>query len=148
MGQLFIALLKLLRHLPLPWLRAVAAGFGLALHALAAKRRGIARRNVDLCFAAFSDGQRARLVRQHFIHWSQALFDRAWLWHSPSAVVAARLDIQGQLPPQAAMIFAPHFVGLDAGWTALTLHGQDQPAKAQRFANLYTPQRGAACLPW
>ncbi len=144
MGTWFIGLLKWLRHLPLPWLRAVAAAFGLALWVLAVKRRRIARRNIDLCFPDLGADARRELTRAHFIAWSQALFDRAWLWHAPASVVAARLHIEGQLPEQAAMIFAPHFVGLDAGWTALTLHGQDQPAHAQRFANLYTPQRGAA----
>jgi Kdo2-lipid IVA lauroyltransferase/acyltransferase len=143
-SRLFIALLKALRHLPLPWLRGLAWVFGRALCILAAKRRRIALRNVALCFPALSEAQRAQLVREHFVYWSQALFDRAWLWHSPPAVVAARLNILGGLPDQAAMIFAPHFVGLDAGWTALTLHGQDQLTKGQRFANLYTPQRGAA----
>lgn len=144
MGGGFIALLKALRHLPLPWLRAVAAGFGWALWLLARRRRRITLRNLELCFPSWPPAKHQQVARQHFIRWSQALFDRAWLWGSPLEVVASRLRYEGQLPKQGAMICAPHLVGLDAGWTGMTLLGVGSDPDRPRFAGLYTPQRGAA----
>jgi KDO2-lipid IV(A) lauroyltransferase len=62
--------------------------------------------------------------------------DRAWLWHGAPAVVRQRLALMGDVEQFAGtaplVIFAPHFVGLDAGWTALT---QQLP---RRFTTIYT----------
>ena len=59
-----------------------------------------------------------------FIHFAQAWLDRGWLWHGPEHVLRQRLVLRGALHElegvAPTVIFAPHFVGLDAGWTALT----------------------------
>jgi len=58
----------------------------------------------------------------------QSLIDRAWLWHAPLDVVRQRLQWTGAVHQlageQPTVVFAPHFVGLDAGGLALTLHSE------------------------
>ena len=88
--------------------------------------------NLSLCFPELDAFAKNRLGRQHFIRVVQALLDRSWLWHAPESLVRARLKIFGDSGSlellhiqsegsQPVVIFAPHFVGLDAGWTALGL---------------------------
>ena len=64
------------------------------------------------------------MARQTFVYFAQAWLDRGWLWHGGIDLLERRLrlrgavhELQGDTP---TVIFAPHFVGLDAGWTALT----------------------------
>lgn len=45
-----------------------------------AKRRTIARINIDLCFPELSAAERERLVRAHFRAAAQSLLDVGWLW--------------------------------------------------------------------
>ena len=126
MVRLLIACMRLIAPLPLPLLRALGWGFGMLLFALAHARRHVVQVNLRHCFASLSDAERAVLVRQHFVQVGQSLIDRAWLWHAPLEVVRHRLQWTGAVAQlageQPTVIFAPHFVGLDAGGLALTLH--------------------------
>jgi KDO2-lipid IV(A) lauroyltransferase len=130
--------MRLLAHLPLPVVRAVGWLFGYVLHGVAARRRRIARTNWALCFPDESEAERNRAVRLHFVRFAQAWLDRSWLWEGSPAVVARRLQLVGdvgQLDNEAPrVLFAPHFVGLDAGWTALTRH------LPRRFCCIYARQ--------
>jgi len=126
MVRLLIACMRLIAPLPLPLLRALGWGFGMLLFALAHARRHVVQVNVRHCFPELSHAERAALARQHFVQVGQSLIDRAWLWHAPLAVVRQRLQWTGAVEQlageQPTVIFAPHFVGLDAGGLALTLH--------------------------
>ena len=126
MVRLLIAFMRLIAPLPLPLLRALGWGFGMLLFALAHARRHVVEVNLRHCFPELSEGERATLARQHFVQVGQSLIDRAWLWHAPLAVVRQRLQWTGAVEQlageQPTVIFAPHFVGLDAGGLALTLH--------------------------
>jgi KDO2-lipid IV(A) lauroyltransferase len=86
------------------------------------------------------------LARQTFIHFAQAWLDRGWLWHGPDDLVRPRLTLTGALDAlqgrEPVVIFAPHFVGLDAGWTALT---QQLP---RHFQTIYTPQSNHVLDDW
>jgi KDO2-lipid IV(A) lauroyltransferase len=72
--------------------------------------------------------------------------DRSWLWHAPAHVVQQRLHWVGDLgalkQPGGVVVFAPHFVGLDAGWTALSL------ATKVPLHTIYTPQSNAGVDAW
>jgi len=126
MVRLLIAFMRLIAPLPLPLLRALGWVFGMLLFALAHARRHVVQVNLQRCFPELDAMQRARLVRQHFVQLGQSLIDRAWLWHAPIDVVRQRLAWTGakeQLESTGpTVVFAPHFVGLDAGGLALTLH--------------------------
>jgi KDO2-lipid IV(A) lauroyltransferase len=125
-----------LAWLPLSWLRGLGWLLGLFLYAIASPRRRVARINLGLCFPDLSPSELRTLTRRSFVRFAQAWLDRTWLWHGRPAVVFERLHLMGdveQFVGEAPLvIFAPHFVGLDAGWTALTQQIQ------RRFTTIYT----------
>lgn len=141
-----VAFMRLLAALPLSWVRGLGWVLGQVLHLVAARRRRIADINWSLCFPESSLAERKRAVRQHFVYFAQAWLDRSWLWEAPLATVRKRLTITGDLQALAGneptVIFAPHFVGMDAGWIALTAHLE------RRFCGLYAEQLNADVDRW
>lgn len=141
-----VGMMRTIARLPLPWLRAMGWLMGQVLHAVAVARRRVAQANVRVCFPHLSPREQAQMVRRHFVAFGQAWVDRSWLWHAPEAVVAGRLrlmgDVHGLAGSAPTVVFAPHFVGLDAGWTALTLN------LPRRFSTLYAPQKDAIIDAW
>ncbi len=145
----------MIRFLPLPVLRALGAGLGLVLYALMASRRHTVRVNLEWCFPDWTAAERERNVREVFVYFMQSWLDRFWLWHSPEATLAKRLQMTilgGQSGHGLAgsalsgddpvVIFAPHFVGLDAGWTALNT------LTDKRFATIYSKQKNPRMDAW
>ena len=132
LSRVGVVAMRLMANLPLRWLRVLGWLLGWVLYGLAAPRRRVVRVNLRLCFPRLSSRQVRTMAIRTFIHFAQAWLDRGWLWHGPDHVLRARLrlvgtlgELQGQQP---TVIFAPHFFGLDAGWTALT----------QQLARLFT----------
>ena len=141
-----IHLMRGLGRLPLAWLRALGLLLGCLLYVLIVPRRRVAATNLRLCFPVLTARQIRALVLRTFIHFAQAWLDRSWLWLGAPELVRARLQLtgavdalQGEAP---VVIFAPHFVGLDAGWTALT---QQLP---RRFTTIYTNQANKVVDAW
>lgn len=137
-NRLLLTMTQALAGLPLPVVRALGWAFGRLLHTVAVRRRRIARTNWALCFPHDTEAQRNRAVREHFVRFAQAWLDRSWLWGGAEQVVRSRLELVGDvdalLNTERAVIFAPHFVGMDAGWTALS-------AKVpRRLGGVYAPQ--------
>nr|WP_291009012.1 lipid A biosynthesis acyltransferase [Hydrogenophaga sp.] len=118
--------MRALANLPLPWVRGLGWLLGQCLHLVAARRRRIARTNWALCFPASSERDTRRAVRRHFVLFAQAWMDRSWLWEARPELVRRRVHLTGKLAALAGtaptVLFAPHFVGMDAGWTGLTAH--------------------------
>jgi KDO2-lipid IV(A) lauroyltransferase len=141
-----LACLVALARLPLPWLRALGWVLGRALYVAVPKRRHIALTNWRLCFPGHTEAQRRRAVKAHFVYFAQAWLDRGWLWEAPRAVVAQRLRLVGDVAALGGsaptVVFAPHFVGMDAGWTALTVH------LPRKLCGLYAPQKNAVVDAW
>lgn len=132
--------------LPLPIVRGLGWVFGQVLHVLARDRKHIALTNWRLCFPGDDDATRQRAVKAHFVAFAQAWLDRSWLWHAPRDVVAQRVRLtgcvealQGEAP---VVLFAPHFVGLDAGWAGVTLH------LPRTCCGLYAPQQDELVDNW
>lgn len=124
LSHLGIGFMRLLAHLPLAWVRALGRSLGWLLYRLAGSRRRVVWVNLRLCFPQLAEAELRALAQQTFVYFSQAWLDRGWLWHGSSEVLMRRLrlrgavhELQGDAP---TVVFAPHFVGLDAGWTALT----------------------------
>lgn len=146
MSRWILKLLVLLGALPLPLLRGLGWVLGALLYALAPSRRHVVQTNLALCFPAWSQAERRRQCFLTFVHFAQSWLDRGWLWHAPAAVVQARLQLGGALEGLAGdtptVLFAPHFMGLDAAWTALT---QQLP---RRFSTIYSPQLNPTVDAW
>lgn len=133
-------------HLPLPALRALGAALGWLLYVGVASRRRVVETNLALCFPQWPLAERRRVVRRVFVLFGQSWLDRAWLWHGAPGRVRERLVLTGSVDALAGdaptVLFAPHFMGLDAAWTALTQQ------VGRRFATIYSPQLNAAVDAW
>jgi KDO2-lipid IV(A) lauroyltransferase len=149
MRFLFYSLMRFLSLWPLRWLRVLGHGLGRMLCLMAHSRRQIVQTNLRLCFPEKSVDEIDVLTRAHFVNFAQSLLDRAWLWHAPLQKVQSRLTWVGsaeafnQLDADAPrIIFAPHFVGLDAGGLALTLRA----SKPVSF--IFVPQHNKLMNEW
>ncbi|TAM45390.1 MAG: lipid A biosynthesis acyltransferase [Burkholderiaceae bacterium] len=138
--------MRALSRLPLSWLRALGWAMGAVLYVLAIPRRRVADINLTLCFPQQSPQQRRALVLRTFICFAQTWLDRSWLWHGDPQVTLRRLKLTGdvaQLEGHApTLLFAPHFLGMDAGATALS---QQVP---RQFNTIVTPQRDPIVDAW
>lgn len=123
LSRLALAVIWLLHFLPLPLLRLLGATFGLLLYAFGRERRRVADTNLGLCFPELGRRERQQLTRRHFVAFGQAFLDRALLWHASPARLRRLIQLKGELPAgdRPVILLAPHFVGLDAGWSRLTL---------------------------
>ena len=146
MARLAIVLMRLLAPLPLSWVRGLGAALGRLLYAVMGSRRRIALTNLALCFPHLPQAEREALARRHFVVFVQAWLDRAWLWHGRPDTTRTRLRMQGALHEfdglAPTLLFAPHFVGLDAGATALSQQ------IARQFATIYTQQSNQVVDAW
>ena len=149
-----IIFMRLLGLFPLASVRALGCLLGWFLHAAARSRRKVVAVNLRLCFPGWSEARRRQAARQHFVYFAQAWLDRGWLWHGAARATQARLTLTGAVEALqgdgAILIFAPHFVGLDAGWTALTqqLTQALAPHPARRFATIYSHQTNPQVDAW
>lgn len=146
LSQLGIGFMHVLGRLPLAWVRALGWSLGWLLYVVATSRRRVVATNLRLCFPDYAAQKIRVLTIRTFVHFAQAWLDRGWLWHGSPSVVRRRLvlsgamnELQGNGP---VVIFAPHFVGLDAGWTALT---QQLP---RHFTTIYTDQANKVMDAW
>lgn len=125
MVHLLIASLRLFSRLPLTWVRAAGTGLGWVLWHAAIARRRIVQVNLQKSLPEWSEAQRNALAYRHFVAFGQSVMDRAWLWHAPEATVRHRFrwvgDLDALKAPGPLVMFAPHFVGLDAGGMAVSL---------------------------
>ena len=140
-----IAFMQVLAALPLPLVRALGKALGWLLYLVASSRRKVVQTNLLLCFSELPEHERRALTRKIFVYFAQAWLDRSWLWHAPAAVVRSRLKLTGAQElagAQPTVIFAPHFVGMDAGWTALTQQ------VLRPFTTIYTDQANRMLDRW
>ena len=142
-GVLFM---RAIAPLPLPALRALGGAIGRVLWLLARTRRHIALVNLRLCYPDWSEQRRRQVARQSFVCFCQAFLDRSWVWHAAPEVLRRRVKLVGAVQelqqPEAAVLFAPHFYGMDAGGAAIM-----QQAVA-RGSSIYTTQPSAAVDAW
>lgn len=145
-----IAFMRALARVPLPMVRGLGAILGPVLYVLAKPRRRVVDANLTLCFPEKSAEERRRIARETFVYVAQSYLDRSWLWHAPKDVVASRLKVKGAASDihevvygqEPLILFAPHFYGLDAAATALTMH------TPRVCTTIYTTQRDPLIDEW
>lgn len=146
MTRILLVVVQGIGKLPLAWVRALGALLGLMLYALVASRRRVVQTNLRLCFPQWSAQELQACTRQVFVYFGQSWLDRGWLWHGSPELVQSRLRLTGAVNEldgdTPTVLFAPHFVGLDAAWTALTQQ------VSRRFATIYAAQVNPASDAW
>jgi Kdo2-lipid IVA lauroyltransferase/acyltransferase len=145
-SRLGILFMRLLAHLPLRVVRALGYVLGLLLYVLVVPRRRVVQVNLRLCFPQWSEAQRRRMTREVFVYVTQSFLDRSWLWHADPKVVRRRVMVTGAVHElvgqEPAILFAPHFVGLDAGITGVTQQIE------RSFIGIYTQQSNKTVDAW
>lgn len=103
-------------------------------------RAYVVRTNLALCFPDLSEESREALVRRHFRLLGLSVVDRGLCWFGPRQTILDTVQISGLEHLDALLkagrpiiLLAPHFIGLDAAATRLTLFLKES-------ATLYTPQ--------
>ena len=107
---------------------------------LLGSRAHIVRTNLALCFPQYDEAQREAWLRKHFQLLAQSVVDRGLLWFGARPRIEETITIEGLEHLQALLdaerriiLLAPHFIGLDAAATRLTLF-------LKASATLYSPQ--------
>jgi len=131
-SRIVFALLWLAHFLPGRLLARLGDALGALAFALIAERRRVTRVNLAKCFPAMPPQAREALARAHFRAFARSFVDRALLWWAPRARIERLVRIEGLEHLRAAMdrpgarpggapvlLLAPHFAGLDAGFTRL-----------------------------
>lgn len=121
-----LALMWLLRLLPLALLAAIGNGFGNLLFAFGSERRRVCLINLARCLPELADAERKALARRHFQAFARTFLERAILWWSSPARIRRLVRFEGMEHFDAArggplILLAPHFVGLDMGGARLAL---------------------------
>lgn len=119
-----LAVVWLLRLLPLQFLAPLGRGLGFLLYLLGRERRMVALTNLGLCFPQRSETERRRIARRHFQAFGRSLLEHGILWWSSKERVQRLVQIEGVEHWQAVagrpvIFLAPHFIGLDMGGVRL-----------------------------
>ena len=122
----------------------VGAALAWVTRTFAGSRMRIVRRNLELCFPDADLRQREAWTRAHVRALAQSFVDRGVLWFGTEAAIRDMVTLTGYEHMQARLddgtpmiLLAPHFVGLDAAATVLTMH-------TPSGATMYTPQSDPA----
>lgn len=96
------------------------------------RRAKIAQRNIALCFADKSAAEQKQLFKDHFRALVQSFIDRSVIWFGSPQEIEAFVTLTGLEhahhytdQQQPIMLLAPHFIGLDAAASRLTLAGPE-----------------------
>ena len=121
-----VAVLWLLHWLPLPVLRGLGWLLGRLLYAVGRERRNVALINLRLCFPDKSEAEIRRLARDHVVAFSRAVLDRTLCWWASAARLQRLIRVSGiehlkDPEGRPVVMLCPHFVGLDAGATRLSI---------------------------
>ena len=138
--RLLVGGLRLLQHLPMPLLVRVGRGFGRLLLVFAARRRHIARRNLELCFPQQDAAWREAVLREHFALLGRSLVERALLWYAPVQRLRGLIEVEGEVDlasrsTRPVMWLVPHFLGLEVAGAAVQLFQE------RTVLDIYQPQR-------
>lgn len=133
-----LALMRLVALLPLPAVRLLGAAIGTLLWPIAAERRRITLRNLELCFPEKTVAERQQLARANFRHTAMGFMETAKVWFSKPATLAKHVDIEGLEHLQAAvakgkgvLVLGFHLTDLELGAVTLARHCQ--------LAGMYRP---------
>ena len=124
MSRVIFFLMWLAQFLPYGLMSFIGKAVGAVAFRLIPERRVVTRINLGKCFPSLDPAAREALAREHFAAFCRAFLDRAILWWSPRSRVEQLVRIEGlehirALNGAPAILFAPHFVGLDAGFARL-----------------------------
>lgn len=126
MTRIALCFVWLLQLFPLKVVAAVGSAVGRAMFWLIPERRHVTRVNLAKCFPQLQPQERERLARAHFRAFCRAMVEHGILWWSPRERIERLVRLEGlehlrAFDGKPVILFAPHFVGLDATLQRLSL---------------------------
>jgi KDO2-lipid IV(A) lauroyltransferase len=126
LSRVSLLLLWLLHWLPFRALGVLGTTLGRLIYAANRERRKTTLTNLRLCFPEMAEAERVAMARRHFAAFACSILERSVLWWASPERLRRLIRIEGiehlhQLKGRPVILLAPHFVGLDVGWTRLTL---------------------------
>jgi KDO2-lipid IV(A) lauroyltransferase len=126
MSRLIFAFMWLLHFLPFSVIARVGSLAGAGMFWLIPERRRVTRINLAKCFPTMSEAERERLARAHFRAFVRAFVERGVLWWAPPERIQRMVQVEGlehlePLKGKRVIALAPHFVGLDAAVSRLSM---------------------------
>ncbi len=126
--RLAVGLLWLLHFLPLGLLAPIGAGLGRLAYVAVPSRRRVCLVNLARCFPDLSERERVALAKRHFAALGRSVVERGLLFWSSGDRIARLVRIVGyehfESAQKPVVLFAPHFLGLEAGATRLSMEGE------------------------
>ncbi|NMX73074.1 lipid A biosynthesis lauroyl acyltransferase [Pseudomonas sp. WS 5532] len=117
-----LGLLWLITQLPYRALLTIGRLLGAGMYRVAADRRRIAARNLELCFPEKSAKERKRLLKENFATTGIAFFEMAMSWWWPKSRLARLAHVEGlehlkqaHLDGKGVILMALHFTTLEIG---------------------------------
>jgi KDO2-lipid IV(A) lauroyltransferase len=137
-SRLIFAFMWLVHFLPFWAIARVGSLAGAGMFWLIPERRRVTRINLAKCFPTMSEAERERLARAHFRAFVRAFVERGVLWWASPERIQRMVQVEGlehleALRGKRVIAFAPHFVGLDAAVSRLSM---DVP-----MAGIYSRQK-------
>ncbi|MBI3187234.1 MAG: lipid A biosynthesis acyltransferase [Gammaproteobacteria bacterium] len=125
---LAIGILFVLYLLPISWSDALASKLGDLARNINAKRRRIARINLQMCLPELSDEQRKQLLHNHFRAQMRSVLHLGIVWWGSKKYLQNRIILHGQehieqtlARGKSVIIMAGHCVGLDAAGSSILM---------------------------
>ncbi|VAW72816.1 Lipid A biosynthesis lauroyl acyltransferase [hydrothermal vent metagenome] len=123
-----IVLLWVVKLMPCAVQDALANIMGDLLRNMSAKRRRIARKNLQLCFPQLTETAIKELIRQNYRHQARSILHLGVLWWSSMEALEKRIVMKGQQyidealdNGRGAIIMPAHSMGLEAAVSAVAM---------------------------
>ncbi len=129
----------------LPWRATIGlhAFLGRALSFLLVRQKHTVRRNLEICFPALPEAERARLMRRHFENIAVCLAEMAIGWFGDQRRHAWLFDITGEEHLQAALAKRQGVILLSGHFTPIEICVPVVKTLVPLFAFMYRPRRNA-----
>ena len=124
MSRIVFGFMYAVHFLPLALVAAIGNAVGTVAFWLIPERRKVTRINLEKCFPELKKAEREKLARSHFRAFCRSFVERGILWWAPRRRIERLVRVEGldNLPKgKRIILFAPHFVGLDATLLRLSL---------------------------
>ena len=123
MSALVFAFMWILHFFPLRMQSFVGNALGVPVFLFIRERRDVTRINLAKCFPQKSFLERERIARAHWRSFMRSFLERGNLWWGSAQAIRRMVRIDGteHLPTGKVILLAPHFVGLDATLSRLSL---------------------------
>ena len=125
-SRILLAVFRMLAALPYSWLRRLGNLAGVVLYHGVRRRTHIARVNLRLCFPQMPEHEREALILAHCKFFARSFLDRFMLWYRPEDYLRKLVQLENvhlidELEGKPLILLAPHFLGMDAGGTRLSM---------------------------